>query len=52
MMLRKTGTHTSNFMKIKALVLILVMLTHPVLVSAQDESEAADFEKNALELLV
>ena len=52
MMLRKTGTHTSNFMKIKALVLILVMLTHPVLVSAQDESEAADFEKNALELFL
>ena len=51
-MLRKTGTHTSNFMKIKALVLILVMLTHPVLVSAQDESEAADFEKNALELFL
>ena len=30
----------------------LVMLTCPVLVSAQDESESADFEKNALELFL
>jgi len=52
MMLRKTGTHTAIFMKIKISVLVLVMLTCPVLVSAQDEPESADFEKNALELFL
>ena len=52
MMLRKTGTHANTFMKIKILVLTLVMLTCPVLVSAQDEPESADFERNALELFL
>ena len=51
-MLSKTGTHTIIFMKINILVSILVMLTCPVLVSAQDEPEAADFEKNAVELFL